>query len=325
MSRVALVIAFAVRCFAQAQADRVVIEATPPRLLWREPKPATIEDWKCGFEGCACAPAPPFQFVKEDAAGTSAKLELKDAQGRAWAVKFGGKAITEPFGYRFVTAVGYFAEPSYYVASGVIQGAPQLHRGSQYVKSDGSFRNARFQIRDKKFDFVKDSAWSITENPFRGTHELAGLKILLMLLSNWDVKDNRDLAEGPNTAIFRVTEAGGPVQFYSFFDWGSTLGYWGGLMRRDRSDCSAYALDTLKFVKRTGNGAIEWGYSGKRDKDVTSGITVEDIRWLLQYLHRITPEEIHAGLKASGATDRQTACWSDSIQARLRQLEAVAR
>jgi hypothetical protein len=321
MTRLGLVVILAVRCFAQAEANRAVIEATPPRVLWREPKPATIEDWKCGFEGCDYAPAPPFQFVKEDVEGTTAKLDLKDAKGRSWAVKFGAKAITEPFGYRFVTAVGYFAEPSYYVKDGVIQGAPRLRRASRYVKPDGSFRNARFQIRDKKFDFVKNSAWSIAENPFRGTYELAGLKILLMLLSNWDVKDNRDLAEGPNTAIFNVSGS----QFYSFFDWGSTLGRWGGLMRRDRSDCSGFALDTPKFAKSSGNGAIEWGFEGKHGEDVTSGITVEDVRWLLPYLRRITQEQLQAGLTASGATARQTACWSDSIQARIRQLEAVAR
>src|SRR5262249_9387966 len=199
------------------------------------------------------------------------------------------------------------------------------HRTRLYVKRDGSFGRARFQIRDKKFDFVKNSAWSIAENSFRGTHELAGLKVLLMLLSNWDVKDERDLAEGPNTAIFRVTEGGTTTQFYSFFDWGSTLGQWGGLMRRDRSDCSGFALDTPKFVKGVHAGIIEWGFVGKRGEDVTSGITVEDVRWLLRYLHRITPEQIQAGLRASGATDRQTACWADSIQARIRQLEAVAR
>ncbi len=329
MTRLTIALAFSICSFAQAthapgDANRAMIESTPTRLLWREPRPSTVEDWKCGFEGCDYAPVAPFRFVKEEGEGTTPKLDVTDARGRSWNVKFGAKVITEPFGYRFVTAIGYLVEPSYYVPSGVIQGAPALHRAREFVRPDGSFRHARFQVRDKKFEFVKDSAWSLADNPFRGTHEFAGLKILLMLLSNWDTKDERDVVEGPNTAVFRTNEGGGPVQFYSFFDWGSTLGRWGGLMRRDRSDCSGFAADTPKFVRSAHGGPIAWGYSGKHE-EVRSGITADDIRWLLQYLHRITPEEIQAGLKASGATDRQTACWSDSIQDRIRQLEAVAR
>src|SRR5262249_3602089 len=103
MIRLMLVAQLALYCFAQAahppaEANRASVESAPPKLLWREPRPATVEDWKCGFEGCGFAPAPPFRFVKEDMEGTTAKLDLKDARGRSWAVKFGGKAITEPFG-----------------------------------------------------------------------------------------------------------------------------------------------------------------------------------------------------------------------------------
>ena len=44
--------------------------------------------------------------------------------------------------------------------------------------------------------------WAWHDNPFVGTHELNGLKILMMLVSNWDNKDVRDVARGSNTAIF---------------------------------------------------------------------------------------------------------------------------
>lgn len=44
-------------------------------------------------------------------------------------------------------------------------------------------------------------AWSWNANPFVGTHELNGLKILMMLTSNWDAKDARD-GEGSNTAVY---------------------------------------------------------------------------------------------------------------------------
>jgi hypothetical protein len=70
---------------------------------------------------------------------------------------------------------------------------------------------------------------------------------------------------------------------------------------------------------------VEWGFRGKHAADLTSGITLDDVRWLLPYLERITPEEIRVGLAASGATERQTACWASAIEARIRQLQRIAK
>ena len=49
--------------------------------------------------------------------------------------------------------------------------------------------------------------WAWHDNPFVGTPELNGLKILMMLMSNWDNKDVRDVARGSNTAIFEYQDA----------------------------------------------------------------------------------------------------------------------
>jgi hypothetical protein len=259
--------------------------------------------------------------------GTNPKLLAKDSKGRSWSVKFGGKAITEPFCSRFVAALGYIVEPSYYVATGKLEGVNRLHRASTVVSRDGSFRKARFQSRDRKdLEFLTNHAWSLANNPFRGSREFAGLRILMMLLSNWDAKDSREGEAEANTAVFKSIAADGrPALLYSFFDWGSTLGRWGGLRRRTRSDCSGFADDSSKFIKGTAGEIIEWGFRGKHEADVTNGITIDDARWLLGYMRSITDEEIRTGLRASGATERQTACWAWAINDRVHQLEAVAR
>jgi hypothetical protein len=263
--------------------------------------------------------------VKEDIEGTFPKLTIKDAKGRTFSVKFGGKVIPECFCSRFVTAIGYLAEPSYFVADGKLEGSVHLKRARHLVHSDGTFGRARFQLRDeKRVQFLKDSAWSLADNPFRGTHEYAGLRVVMILLSNWDAKDVRDGADESNTAVFRVTGAQ-PEREYSFFDWGSTLGRWGGLMRRTRSDCSGYAIDTPRLITAVRGNVVEWGFEGKHQDDVRGGITVNDLRWLAPYLVRITDGEIRAGLKASGATERQTACWAGAIESRVREIQTVAQ
>ncbi len=297
-----------------------------PEALWHAPREATVEDWKCGFAGCDHAPAPPFYFVKEDQTGTFPKLSVRDSHGRSFNVKFGGKVITEPFCSRFVSALGYTVEPSWFVAAGRLEGATHLGRSRLFVKPDGSFSRARFQLRDDSMlEFVSGGAWSLVDNPFRHTPEFAGLRVTMMLLSNWDAKDSRNGPEESNTGIFRGPGAGGnPELLYSFFDWGSTLGRWGGLTRRTRSDCSGFSADTPGFVKGVHAGVVAWGYRGKHQQDVKADISVDDLRWLVPWVQRITDTEIRAGLQASGASPRQTACWASALEKRISQLETVA-
>ena len=297
-----------------------------PQVLWRAPRNLTVQDWTCGPDGCDQAPKPPFQFIKEDTGGTNPKISVRDSAGHEWSVKFGAEAIPECFASRFVTALGYLAEPTYFVATMKVEGVQKLQRARWVAKKDGIFNKGRFERRGQKdFVFLEGRTWPWMNNRFQGSHELAGLKIVMMLMSNWDAKDSRDGADS-NNGVFRVSYDGsGPVLFYGVFDWGASLGRWGGLLRRDQSDCAGYNVDSPNFVKGVGrNNELAWGFSGKHEADVKSGITVEDVRWLLPYLVRITPDQLRAGLKASGATDRQTGCWAGAIENRIQQLQAVA-
>lgn len=296
------------------------------QILWRDPGPISMDHWTCGPGGCERTPAPPFTFVKEDTGGTNPKVAVRDSHGLNWSIKFGGEAIPECFASRYVTALGYLAEPSYCIPSGTIEGAKNLKQAGRVIHKDGSFTKGRFQLRgEKDMVFLEHRFWSWIDNPFRGTHELAGLKIVLMLLSNWDLKDARD-GEESNNNIFRVTEGGGPpLLFYGVSDWGASLGRWGGVRRRDKSDCAGFTRDTPHFVQGVRQNEVEFSYSGKHAVDLKTGITVDDVRWLLPYLHRVTTAELRTGLKASGATERQTLCWSTAIVNRIQELQTVAR
>lgn len=296
----------------------------PRSVLWREPKAMTIQDWVCGPGGCDGAPVAPYRFKSEDFTGSSPKVNVTDGRGRAWSIKFGTEVIPECFGSRFLTAVGYLAEPTYYVSSGAVEGIDTLGRARRFVHRDGSFTKGRFEGRNQPdFVFMKGMAWRWDQSPFAGTRELAGLKILMVLLSNWDAKDTRD--SDSNIGVFRVPDKGTEILFHGVFKWGASLGRWGDVFHRDQSDVSGYVAETPSFVTGVRDGIVEWGFRGKHTDDLTGGITVNDVRWLLPYVKRITPEELHAGLRASGATERQAACWADAIEARIQQLQAIAK
>jgi len=296
-----------------------------PEVLWRAPRQMTMEDWTCGPGGCDRVPAPPFQFIKEDPGGTNPKVTVRDANRRAWSVKFGAEVIPECFAPRLLEALGYAAEPTYFVATGKIIGVHDLHRARWMVKKDGTFTKARFELRGQPdLVYLKGREWSWLDNPFRGTPELAGLKIAMMLLSNWDAKDARDGGDS-NNGVFREAEPGTSDLRYEVFDWGASLGRWGGQLRRDQSDCAGFAEDTQHFVKGVRQSEVEWGFTGKHWQDLTAGISVDDVRWLMPHLLRITPEQMQAGLKASGATEREATCWAGAIENRIQQLQAITR
>jgi hypothetical protein len=298
---------------------------TPSQVIWRAPHPMTLRDWTCGPDGCRHEPAPPFRFVRAQSEGTSPKVLVRDRNGRTWSVKFGAEVIPECFGARFITALGYTSELNYCVSNGSIEGLHDLPRVIKHAfRADGSFDRARFELRDDvNFSFLKNRSWAWNDNPFSGTHELAGLKVAMLLLSNWDAKDTRN-GDDTNNGVFQTSIAGRPVQLYSMFDWGASLGKWGPKRRRDKSDCVGFSEDTAHFIKGVRNGRVQWGFSGKHAEDLKD-VTVEDLRWMWPYLSQITSEELYTGLTASGATPRQAGCWTSSLVNRIHQVEAIVQ
>ncbi|HZT30909.1 MAG TPA: hypothetical protein VFA33_13550 [Bryobacteraceae bacterium] len=290
-------------------------------ILWQAPEGITVKDWIWGVGGEARAPRPPFEFVDEDFNGTNPKIRVRDAKGNRWIVKFGGENHGDVFAARLLHALGYLTEPSYYVASGTITGVHGLKRARAFVSRDGSFRFARFKLHDHKtLAAVKGQPWSWNDNPFLGTPQLNGLKILMMLTSNWDAKDARD-GRGANTSTYANPSTG--ERFYSFDDWGATMGKSGGFFSRDKWDPAGYAAESDDFARLTAAATIQWGYRGKHNPDIVSNISVADVRWLLTYLSRVTDEQLRAGLRASGATDTDIATYTRAIQERIAQLRRL--
>jgi hypothetical protein len=291
-------------------------------VLWQPPGNITIQDWIWGSGGQARAPKPPFEFVEEDLKGTNAKIRVSDAKGDHWTVKFGGENHSDVLASRLLFATGYVTEPSYFVGTGVISGAHDLRRAKPFLSKSGGFNYARFKLRDhKSLKHVDDKTWSWTDNPFVGKQELSGLKVLLMLMSNWDAKDARD-GEGSNTAVF--SKQGSASLFYAFTDWGATMGKWGGFFERDKWNPAGYREQTKYFVRAAPDGKIAWGYRGKHGDDVTSGISAADISWLLTYLSPVSDADLRAGLRASGAREPEVAIYTSAIRERITQLQRVA-
>ncbi len=230
------------------------IHRAPPRRLlatrhriWREPSPADAHDLRFGPGGAEGAPVPPYVFVEEHLTGSQPCIAVRDGRQRLWRVKWGHEVRPEAFAVRVAWACGYFAEVTHVVAAGRVEGVTGLSRASDCVGGDGSFTDARFELEDRNVRMLFDEhSWSWHDNPFVDTPQLSGLKILNMLLSNWDTKDRRDVSRGSNTAIFeyRVSRWAREAH-YLITDWGGAMGRWGStIVSRGRWDPAGFEAQT---------------------------------------------------------------------------------
>ena len=296
--------------------------------LWRDPDRRGLVDLAGGPGGAEGRPLPPFTFLEEHDGGTQPCCSVRDARGRRWRVKWGHEVRCETFAVRLVWALGYYAEVTHLVESGTIEGAARLRRARRCVDDTGRFTDGRFELDDPAVrKLFEEHSWAWNDNPFVGTRELDGLKITVMLLSNWDAKDRRDVARGSNTAIFeeQVSKWRREAR-YLVSDWGGSMGRWGGtVMTRGRWDIDGFEAQSADFVRGVSNGCVVFGYAGQRTADIAHGITVAHARWFHRFADRIEEAAIVSGLLASGATADEAARFARAFRIRIDQLGLAAR
>jgi hypothetical protein len=237
-------------------------------------------------------------------------------------VKFGDEVKAETVASRLAWAAGYYVEPVYYIASGRIAGIVRQGAVKSHVDERGRFRDARFELRDPGGRLLRTADWTWKKNPFVGTREMNGLKVIVMLTSNWDNKDGRDASS--NTGILRRQRGAGLEWVYLVTDWGGSMGKWGNYFTREKWDCEGYRVQTPNFIRAVEDGEVRFGFRGQHDGDFSADIRPSDVRWLMRNLGRLRDTQIRSALRASGATPHEQECFTRSIRARLTQLQKVA-
>jgi hypothetical protein len=289
------------------------------KFLWKDPGDIERIDFTYPAGGAKNAPQPPFSFVFEKSGGSSPKLLVRDSAGVKWRVKGGLETQTESFVTRLVAALGYYADPTAFVAHGKIEGVTSLQRAAGFIQPDGSFSNGSFERRHGNLKtLTQDWAWN--RNPFLGTKEFNGLKVLVMLVSNWDNKDARNRWVGSNTGIAERQMNGRIQLIYRVKDWGQGLGAWGTDQKPKGWNCGAFTAQTKSFLQAREGKYLRFGFTGQHTDDFKNDITVDDVRWLLRYLGRVTDAQIQNGLKASGATPEEASCFAMQLRERINLL-----
>jgi hypothetical protein len=324
----AIVATLAVEAFPNTQSKKQK-KSKSAAVLWKDPGNIRGRDLYYGPGSRELAPAPPFRFIKEVKEGSNPKFDVEDARGVKWRVKLGPEAQPETASGRLIWAVGYNAEEAYYFDRVRIDGLRQLSRGKQYV--DGNIvLGAKFESRRENIDRGKEWSWS--NNPFKNTRELNGLKTMMVLLNNWDTfkKNNRVLKDKDSgEALYTVT------------DLGATLGAASGIGGR-RSKGNVRDYERQRMVSKVEDDQVKFNYDLKpkklalvtvlyppyflRQRNATNAmqkVPVNDAVWIGSQLSQLSDNQLRDCFRAAGYDRGTVESYVRAVRSRINELNRL--
>ena len=294
--------------------------------LWHDPGEISTLDLYEGQGGREGQPVGPFKFESEDLQGTNPKFDVRDAKGIRWRVKLGDEARPEVVASRLLWAVGYFVDDNYLVESATVEGL-RVERGAKLINGQ-VIRNGRFE---KKPDHEKKiGIWRWKENPFKGRREFNGLRVMMAVINNWDLKD-------VNNAVY--SDKSSNQEIFTTSDIGATFGTNGVSLTKERSKGDVDTFEKSKFIVRKGDSTVDFGtpaapvpvlvinaetYLMRHDLEwIGKDIPIVDARWIGSLLKQLTHQQLvdafRAGHFPAGEIDRYVAV----LEKRIRELSAL--
>ena len=331
-----LLMAAALSVPAQERPESDLISQAPEKttstspVLWQDPLDISSRDLRFGAGGENHAPqGTVFKFVKEDLSGTNPKLILTDEAGSKWKIKLGAEARPEVAASRLVWAVGYFTNENYFLPQVQISGLPaHLHRGRRFISADGGVRNARLQRMDKSEE--KEGNWKWKQDPFSGTRELNGLRVIMALINNWDLKDI-------NNKI--VIEKATGKQIYFVSDLGASFGPSGIVLGLNKSRGNLKAYKSSHFITKVTPQYVNFATPRRATllelanppqymmrlhlRWIGRHIPRADAKWMAGLLERLSPAQIRDGFRAAGYSPEEVEGFATVLQNRIASLNDI--
>ena len=276
-------------------------------VLWRAPSDIKNRDLYWGQGGKGMQPdLRRVTLIEKEKGGYSTKYRVRDASGREWVAKVGKEAKGETAASRLMWAVGYLPDVNYLV--------PRVH--VEGLNKD--LENVRFGLRPKGIKRV--DGWQWKKNPFVGSREFQGMKVMMALLNNWDIKDSNN-----KVAVVRNNKIGDNELRYFVADLGASFGKVSHIPRflyfkPDRNNPKAYARTRL--INKVKDDRVDFHYKLKK-KDLFKDITVDQARWINGWLSRLSDRQIKDAFRAANYSPDEVRMMSRGVRARIGELNGV--
>jgi len=290
-------------------------------VLWQNPAEIGSRDLFYGLGGQGHQPQGPVTFLEEDLAGTNPKFDVRDKNGVKWKVKLGLEARPETVASRITWAVGYYVDDEYFMQDLQVEGLPaHLHRGQSLIAAGGFVHNVRLKRHAK--DEKKIGDWKWRKDPFSGTRELNGLRVLMAVLDNWDLKDeNNHIYKDDSRDIYMVS------------DLGASFGSAGRSFPPAGAKGNVASYSHAKFIRKVTPSTVSFAtpawpsviyiftpkefISRVRLAWIGKDIPRDDARWMGKLLAGLSPGQIHDAFRAAGYTPAEVDAFSAVLARRI--------
>ena len=300
--------------------------------MWQDPADIASRDLYYGPGGKEHAPHTTFTFLKEDLKGTNPKFDVRDEDGVKWKVKLGVEARPETVASRLVWAVGYYANEDYFLPDLRVENMPRLQRGQNLVAPDGTMHNVRLKRYLKGEKKIGD--WKWRENPFTGERELNGLRVMMALMNNWDLKDE-------NNSVYeeKGTDDASPELHYAVSDLGASFGTTGRGWTHASSKGNLNSYRHSKFIRKVTPEYVDFNvptrpaliyvftpkeFISRMDmRWIGKHIPRSDAKWIGGLLAQLSPEQIRDAFRAAGYSPEQVEGFAGVIEERIAELNKL--
>jgi hypothetical protein len=300
--------------------------------LWRNPADIASRDLFYGPGGKDDAPHTVFTFIKEDHSGTNPKVDVRDENGTKWKVKLGVEAKPETVATRLVWAVGYYANEDYFLRELRVENLPHLTRGQNLVGPDGTIRDVRLKryVEGEK----KVGEWKWRENPFTRQREFNGLRVMMALLNNWDLKDE-------NNAVYneKSKDSDEPKAHYLVSDLGASFGTSGRGLTHAVSKGNLQSYRRSKFISKATAEYVDFNvpsrpaliylftpkeYFSRMDmRWIGKHIPLSDAKWIGGLLAQLSPQQIRDAFRAADYPPEQIEGFATVVEHRIAELNKL--
>jgi hypothetical protein len=246
-------------------------------------------------------------------------------------VKLGEEARPEVVASRLLWAMGYYVNDDYVLQSADVEGL-HMKRGGKLTKG-GHIAQARFARKPQ--GQKKIGIWQWKDNPFKDTREFNGLRVMMAVMNNWDLKDL-------NNAVFHDKQSGSDVFLAS--DIGATFGTNGLSWTRARSKGNIGTFKESKFITHQTDAEVDFATPRPptarlietgaipESKDfamrvgfdwIGRDVPRKDVRWIGSLLGQLSHRQIVDAFRAGHFPPDEIDAYVSVVESRIQELKGL--
>jgi hypothetical protein len=196
------------------------------------------------------------------------------------------------------------------------------------MASDGNIVEARFEKKPE--GEKKIGIWWWKKNPFTGTRELNGLRVMMAVINNWDLKD-------VNNAVYEEKDSDRYV--FLIGDLGATFGTNELSWSKGRSKGDVDTFEKSKFITRKTADQVDFGtparpmlleaanvkaYKMRRDLEwIGKKIPVADALWIGSLLKQLSHQQLMDAFRAGDFPREEAEKYVTIVESRIRELATL--